>query len=114
VDIEGRPLTIGRAPDNGLVVLDGRASRHHARVDLRRGSLVLTDLGSTNGSWVNDRRVESVALGEGDRIRIGTTTLVVESVEAGRRPIEAREAHHVRSDAAGEGPVGPDDAAPAS
>ena len=67
---EGRPLTIGRSSDNGLVLRDGRASRHHARIDVRRGSLVLTDLGSTNGSWVNDRRVESIALGEGDQVRI--------------------------------------------
>ncbi|MBA2382771.1 MAG: DUF3662 and FHA domain-containing protein [Chloroflexi bacterium] len=79
---DGRPLTIGRAVDNGLVLRDGRASRHHARIDGRRGSLVLTDLGSTNGSYVNDRRVESIALGEGDRIRIGTSTLVVEAIVA--------------------------------
>jgi hypothetical protein len=78
IAFDGRPLTIGRAPDNGLVVRDGRASRHHARIDGRRGTLVLSDLGSSNGSFVNDRRVESVALGAGDRIRIGTTAFVVE------------------------------------
>jgi hypothetical protein len=81
IAFDGRPLTIGRAPENGLVVRDGRASRHHARIDVRRGSLVLTDLGSTNGSWVNDRRVESIALGEGDQVRIGMTTLIIEAVE---------------------------------
>ena len=79
--VDGRPLTIGRAPDNGLVVHDSRASRHHARLYGRQGALLLADLGSTNGSWVNDRRVEEIALGEGDRIRIGDTVLVVESVE---------------------------------
>ncbi len=79
--VDGRPLTIGRAPDNGLVLVDGRASRHHARLYGRRGALLLTDLGSTNGSWVNDRRIEEMALGEGDQIRIGDTILVVESVE---------------------------------
>jgi FhaA, N-terminal domain/FHA domain len=94
-DFEGRPLTIGRSSDNGLVLRDGRASRHHARIDVRRGSLVLTDLGSTNGSWVNDRRVESIALGEGDQVRIGLTTLIIEAVEAAphtghdRRPAAA-------------------------
>jgi Protein of unknown function (DUF3662)/FHA domain len=77
---DGRPLTIGRAPDNVLVVRDGRASRHHARIDGRRGTLILTDLGSTNGSFVNDRRVDSVALGAGDRIRIGTTSLLIEAL----------------------------------
>jgi hypothetical protein len=77
---DGRPLTIGRASDNGVVLRDGRASRHHARIDGRRGSLVLSDLGSTNGSFVNDRRVDSIALGEGDRIRVGTTTLLIEAI----------------------------------
>jgi hypothetical protein len=80
IAFDGRPLTIGRAGDNTLVLGDGRASRHHARIDGRRGSLILSDLGSTNGSFVNDRRVESIALGEGDRIRVGTTTLIVEAI----------------------------------
>jgi hypothetical protein len=80
IAFDGRPLTIGRASDNGVVLRDGRASRHHARIDVRRGSLVLSDLGSTNGSFVNDRRVDSIALGEGDRIRVGTTTLLVEAI----------------------------------
>jgi Protein of unknown function (DUF3662)/Inner membrane component of T3SS, cytoplasmic domain len=79
--VDGRPLTIGRAPDNGLVLFDGRVSRHHARLYGRRGALLLADLGSTNGSWVNDRRVEEMALGEGDQIRVGDTILVVESFE---------------------------------
>jgi hypothetical protein len=81
VEFDGRPLTIGRATDNRVVLRDGRASRHHARIDARRGSLVLTDLGSTNGSFVNDRRVDSAALGVGDRIRLGTTTMVVEAID---------------------------------
>jgi hypothetical protein len=86
---DGRPLTIGRAPDNGLVVRDGRASRHHARIDGRRGTLILSDLGSTNGSFVNDRRVESVALGTGDRIRIGTTSLLIEALGEDLGPMDA-------------------------
>lgn len=83
VEVDGRPLTIGRAPDNGLVVNDTRASRHHARLYGRSGILVLADLGSTNGSWVNDRRIDEMALGEGDRIRIGDTLLIVERLGAG-------------------------------
>ena len=78
--VDGRPLTIGRAADNALVIHDSRASRHHARLFARSGVLILADLGSTNGSWVNDRRVEEMPLGEGDRIRVGDTVLIVESV----------------------------------
>jgi pSer/pThr/pTyr-binding forkhead associated (FHA) protein len=80
IDLDGAPLTIGRASDNGLVIHDSRVSRHHARLQARRGALVFTDLGSTNGSRVNGGRVSEVALGEGDRIEIGDTVLVVESV----------------------------------
>jgi hypothetical protein len=83
VDVDGALLTIGRASDNGLVIHDSRISRHHARLQVRRGTLVLTDLGSTNGSRVNGSRVDEVVLGEGDRIELGDTVLVVESVSAG-------------------------------
>jgi len=112
IELDGRPLTIGRAPDNALVVRDGRASRHHARIDVRRGSLVLTDLGSTNGSWVNDRRVDSVALGEGDRLRIGTTTLIIESLDGGRTDHRHAEADGAASRTPQEGHPPPDGAAP--
>lgn len=81
--IEAGGLTIGRATDNGCVLHDSRASRHHARLQVRQGRLVLTDLRSTNGTRVNGVAVAEVVLGEGDRIQIGDTTLVVESVSAG-------------------------------
>ena len=78
----GAGLTIGRAADNDVVVRDERVSRHHARIAGRRGSLVLSDLGSTNGTEVNGQRVSDVVLGAGDRIRMGETTLEVEVDEA--------------------------------
>ena len=56
-------LTVGRATDNDLVLRDERVSRHHARIGGRRGTLVFTDLGSTNGSGVNGTRVSEVVLG---------------------------------------------------
>jgi hypothetical protein len=83
VEVDGALLTIGRGNDNGLVIHDSRISRHHARLQARRGTLILTDLGSTNGSRVNGVRVDEVVLGEGDRIELGDTVLVVESVSAG-------------------------------
>jgi hypothetical protein len=80
VALESHVVTIGRASDNGLVLADARASRHHVRLQVRQGRLVLTDLGSTNGTRVNGVRVDEVALGEGDRIELGDSTLVVESL----------------------------------
>jgi pSer/pThr/pTyr-binding forkhead associated (FHA) protein len=77
-EFDGSSLTIGRAADNELVLADGRVSRHHARVTGRRGTLVYTDLGSTNGSRVNGAPVGELVLGAGDRIELGDTVLVVE------------------------------------
>jgi hypothetical protein len=78
----GAGLTIGRSADNDVVIHDERVSRHHGRISGRRGTLVYSDLGSTNGSEVNGQRVTDVVLGAGDRIRMGETTLEVEVDEA--------------------------------
>ena len=88
VPASGAPIRIGRGPDCELVLRDSRVSRRHARLAARDGVLVLTDLGSTNGTRVNGHRITEVVLGEGDRIAIGETTLVIgaASVESGARP----------------------------
>ncbi len=75
-------LTIGRATDNDLVARDSRVSRHHGRIVGRRGTLVYSDLGSTNGSRVNGEPVKEVVLGVGDRVQVGDTALVVEAAAA--------------------------------
>lgn len=80
VELAAAPLTLGRADDNALVIPDPRVSRHHGRLHARHGSLVYTDLGSTNGSHVNGTRVDQCALGIGDRIVLGDTVLVVEQL----------------------------------
>jgi hypothetical protein len=80
--IGGGGLAIGRAEDNDLVARDTRVSRHHGRIAGRRGTLVYLDLGSTNGSRVNGEPVTEVVLGVGDRLEIGSTTIIVEGAEA--------------------------------
>jgi hypothetical protein len=77
-EFDGSSLTIGRATDNDLVLPDGRVSRHHARLSGRRGTLVYSDLGSTNGSKVNGVAVGELVLGAGDRLELGDTVIVVE------------------------------------
>lgn len=74
----GGGITIGRATDNDLVLRDERVSRHHGRIAGRGGTLVYTDLDSTNGTDVNGERVSEVVLGAGDLIRVGASTLQVE------------------------------------
>lgn len=83
IPMSGAPIRIGRAPECELVLRDTRASRRHARLAARNGVLVLTDLGSTNGTLVNGHRVSEVVLGAGDRIEIGETSLVIRAVPVG-------------------------------
>jgi hypothetical protein len=83
IQANGAPMHIGRSPECELVLRDSRVSRRHARLTARDGVLVLTDLGSTNGTRVNGHRVTEVALGAGDRITIGETVLTIESATAG-------------------------------
>jgi hypothetical protein len=66
---------IGRGDQANLRLPDVGISRRHARIDFDGGQVVLTDLGSTNGTQVNGQRVAAVALNPGDMIQLGTTTL---------------------------------------
>ena len=69
-------MRIGRESTNDIVVRDINASRSHAELRLgQQGVWSISDLGSTNGTYVNDRKVSSCNLSEGDRITIGTTLL---------------------------------------
>jgi hypothetical protein len=74
-------LSIGRAPDNDIVLDDRRVSRRHAEIRLRLGRHTLYDLGSTNGTFVNTKRVSEVALSEGDKITFGAATLIYHAEE---------------------------------
>ncbi len=70
-------LTIGRGRGNSIVLDDMLVSRHHVRITADDDGLVLQDLGSRNGTYVNGHRVERTALHEGDRLGIGATTFEV-------------------------------------
>jgi pSer/pThr/pTyr-binding forkhead associated (FHA) protein len=71
VPIGTRPVTIGRSPDNDLSVDNPAVSNHHAKVYYEGTSLVVEDLDSLNGTFVNDLRVERAMLHDGDSIWIG-------------------------------------------
>jgi FHA domain-containing protein len=68
-------VTIGRLPECDIVIADPGASRQHAQVRFDGGRFVLTDLGSTNGTLVNDVQADERALEDGDRVTIGSTVL---------------------------------------
>jgi len=75
VALPSQMVTIGRAPDNDVVVGDPATSGHHGRIDVRSGSFWVSDLGSTNGTLVNGEPVIEKQLSDGDTISIGQNTL---------------------------------------
>jgi Protein of unknown function (DUF3662)/FHA domain len=71
------PLTIlGRGTDCDLRLVDQGVSRHHAEIRVEDGDVVLVDLGSTNGTFVNGQPIRRVSLTDGTRVTLGRTTLV--------------------------------------
>lgn len=78
-------LSIGRAPQNDLVLADETLSWRHAELWTRGRSLYVRDRGSTNGTFLNEARVDvAVAMVDGDRLRLGDT--VVFRVEGAEPP----------------------------
>ena len=78
VPLTAEPITVGRDPKNDIVLDDRRVSRRHAEVRLRLGRYTLYDLQSTNGTFVNGRRIAEMVLSDEDRITIGGAELVVQ------------------------------------
>lgn len=69
-------MTIGRGADCELRLDDTYASNQHARLFGRNGAWYVEDLGSTNGTFVNDQKLAAPAqIQPGDRIRVGTTVM---------------------------------------
>jgi hypothetical protein len=75
----GGVARIGRGTDNELVIPDDRVSRRHGQLTVRQGTLVYVDLGSSNGSLVNGSPVREIAIGVGDVVRVGNSTLTIRS-----------------------------------
>ena len=74
--LPGDAETIGRESKNDIVIPDINVSRVHAEIRQdESGAWILTDLGSTNGTFVNGRQIKSAALSDADRIIVGTTNL---------------------------------------
>lgn len=72
-----RPVTvIGRGSECELRLEDTGVSRRHAEIRVDGECVTVTDLGSTNGTAVNGKPVDSAVLAEGDRLTLGTTTMV--------------------------------------
>jgi serine phosphatase RsbU (regulator of sigma subunit) len=91
---------IGRYPPNEIMLADNTVSREHAEIRVDGDCARVRDLGSRNGTWINDRRCEGEEpLAPGDQLRLGTVNLTV----AGS-PARAGAAHDARSSSSVEHP----------
>jgi pSer/pThr/pTyr-binding forkhead associated (FHA) protein len=74
----GTIKTIGRAPRADFIVDRALVSRIHCRLTAGDEKLEVQDLASTNGTYVNDQRVDRACIGTGDRLRVGRLELMVQ------------------------------------
>src|SRR5437588_7694028 len=91
-----REIIVGRSSELDMVLVEDMVSRKHAKITASGDQIVIQDLGSTNGTFVNGEKIKKARLKEGDRILIGTSiiklvavdTSQVVSEEAARQKLE--------------------------
>ncbi len=69
-------FSIGRAPTNDLCIKEAKVSRVHAELIWEPSGLRLYDCGSAGGTWINERRIQSAIIQEGDRLSFSATTVL--------------------------------------
>src|SRR4029078_7947229 len=80
-------INVGRVQGNDLMLPKGNVSKRHARLLFRDGRFIVTDLKSTNGTYVNGRKIaQATILTPGDKIYIGDFVLRIETAAAGTAP----------------------------
>lgn len=81
--LAGETILIGRAVENDIVIASKRVSRQHARLRREGRAVLLEDMGSANGTFLNDERLAGpVALRDGDRIGVGDVFFVFRDPES--------------------------------
>ena len=83
VPLRGQTVVLGRDAACDVMLDDESASRKHAQITFQEGRLRARDLGSTNGTYINDARVEEQELHNGDRFAVGNTVFLVELYQPG-------------------------------
>src|ERR1700734_3036022 len=82
-------INVGRVQGNDLMLPKGNVSKHHARLLFRDGRFIVTDLKSTNGTYVNGRKIsQATIVREGDKIYVGDFVMRLETpaAQAGSSP----------------------------
>jgi hypothetical protein len=81
--VPSKEIVVGRSSDLDMVLVEEMVSRKHARIAYENDAVVIEDLGSTNGTFVNGEKIKRAQLKEGDRVLIGTSILKVIVMDQG-------------------------------
>ena len=90
VPFSGPAMTIGRAPENDLVLDDKVASRKHCLIQQAGAAFRIKDLNSHNGTWVGENRILEAGLGFGETFRIGSTFIRLMPDEIEEKPRKSK------------------------
>jgi predicted ATPase len=93
IPLDRMPLTIGRESNTDIALDDPRVSRQHARLSYRQQQIWLTDLRSSNGTFVNGQPIQECALQPGDVLSFGGVEATFEDPEAGTRGVQVADDH---------------------
>jgi pSer/pThr/pTyr-binding forkhead associated (FHA) protein len=92
----GETTVFGRSSDVDVRVDDPNVSRRHCKLERLDGSWVLSDLGSTNGTWLDAARVKRYALRDGESFYLGDARVVFHAdLYIEHRPVDPNEAHEL-------------------
>ena len=78
---KGREIVIGRSSDLDMVLVEDMVSRRHAKILTTDTEITISDMGSTNGTFVNGEKITTSPIHEGDRILVGTSIIKMVAVD---------------------------------
>jgi hypothetical protein len=70
--------TVGRVEDNAFQITDGSVSSHHAEIVLRGNEIIIRDLNSTNGTFINNEKITEMVLKPGQTLRLGQVEMKID------------------------------------
>jgi hypothetical protein len=91
-----REIVVGRSSELDMVLVEDMVSRKHAKIAASPDAILIQDLGSTNGTFVNGEKIKKVRLKEGDRILIGTSIIKLVAVDSASAVSEEKARENLR------------------
>src|SRR5262245_22343713 len=85
-ELKVEKTTVGRVEDNAFQIPESSVSSHHAEILLRGNDVVIKDLGSTNGTFINGEKITEAVLKPGQTLRFGTVELRLDTGEGTTAP----------------------------